>query len=498
MQLTRRLLWAVVVVGALSVVSRGAFAADEPPSAPPAPQPAPAEPPPPPAEPPPAPAEAPAPAPSDIDVRASSEVSAYADTDHVFVVTPTIAGSVSNPTAGWSVDGRYLVDVVSAASVDIVSTASRAMGRGAARGLGGGRVQAGHVRRARERQRLERARLPVVDRRRRGDAGSLRQEHHDRSSATATGTTSAGGRGRRSRSSRARSIATASSSARTFVVNKQTVASLVLDTILESGDPSKPYRYVPLFAPGTAVPRGASPELVDAAPPLRAPARAAPALARSLRRSQRRASRTASSPPRLRLDERLYADSWGLIATTTDARYLVDLGRRVELGPHVRFHAQTAVNFWQRAYILRPGFDYPALRTGDRELGPLLNLTGGGTFRSELGRSEHPESWILGLDAERDEHPVPRRHLHDEPPLRDRRPHPGGGAMTRPFSRSRAPSSVPVACDPVHDERRSTPSAARPPACAPARSTGPASRASSATTARSATRASSPSRAPCT
>ncbi len=27
--------------------------------------------------------------------------------------------------AGWSVDGRYLVDVVSAASVDIVSTASR-------------------------------------------------------------------------------------------------------------------------------------------------------------------------------------------------------------------------------------------------------------------------------------------------------------------------------------------------------------------------------------
>jgi hypothetical protein len=49
----------------------------------------------------------------------------YADTDHVFVETPSISAAVTNPTAGWSVGGQYLVDVVSAASVDIVSTASR-------------------------------------------------------------------------------------------------------------------------------------------------------------------------------------------------------------------------------------------------------------------------------------------------------------------------------------------------------------------------------------
>src|SRR5580692_5900789 len=62
---------------------------------------------------------------SDYVVRASSETAQYADTDHVFVTTPSIAGSVAKPTAGWSVNGSYLVDVVSAASVDIVSTASR-------------------------------------------------------------------------------------------------------------------------------------------------------------------------------------------------------------------------------------------------------------------------------------------------------------------------------------------------------------------------------------
>ncbi len=43
------------------------------------------------------------------------------------MTTPSIAGSVAKPTAGWDVNGSYLVDVVShaARSVDIVSTASR-------------------------------------------------------------------------------------------------------------------------------------------------------------------------------------------------------------------------------------------------------------------------------------------------------------------------------------------------------------------------------------
>ena len=38
----------------------------------------------------------------------------------------------------------------------------------------------------------------------------------------------------------------------TFVLDKATLFSAVTDVILESGDTSKPYRYIPMFAPGTS------------------------------------------------------------------------------------------------------------------------------------------------------------------------------------------------------------------------------------------------------
>jgi hypothetical protein len=73
-------------------------------------------------------------------------------------------------------------------------------------------------------------------------------------------------------------------------------------------------------------------------------------------------------------------------------------GRRFEIGPHLRFYAQTSASFWQRAYTL-VGNDYPALRTGNRELGPLLNFTGGGSARAALGRNKDPRAWVFGIDA---------------------------------------------------------------------------------------------------
>ena len=64
----------------------------------------------------------------------------------------------------------------------------------------------------------------------------------------------------------------------------------------------------------------------------------------------------------------------------------------------MRFYGQTPVDFWQRAYVMGPGFDYPALRTGNRELGPLLNFTGGASLRTGLGASDDPHAWVLGVD----------------------------------------------------------------------------------------------------
>jgi hypothetical protein len=200
----------------------------------------------------------------------------------------------------------------------------------------------------------------------------------------------------------------------TLVLDRRTIGSFVADTIFENGDPSKPYRYVPLFAPGTDVPNGASVSLVNS---LRVAARPLEQLPLSRQRyagSFRLAHRTKTKAT-FRLDERLYTDSWELHATTTDARYLQDLGSRFEVGPHLRFHAQTEVNFWERAYTLGPGFAIPALRTGDRELGPLVGATGGFSVRWKLGPPANRRAWMLGLDVN-----VTETHYLDDIYITDR------------------------------------------------------------------------------
>jgi hypothetical protein len=106
----------------------------------------------------------------------------------------------------------------------------------------------------------------------------------------------------------------------------------------------------------------------------------------------------------LRGSERLYIDSWGQKASSTDVRLYWDMWSaapagtkpaagsggdeagypRLELGPHARFHIQGPVDFWQRTYQAFPsagGFEIPLLRTGDRELGPLFAVTFGSGLR---------------------------------------------------------------------------------------------------------------------
>jgi hypothetical protein len=183
----------------------------------------------------------------------------------------------------------------------------------------------------------------------------------------------------------------------TIILGRATYLAVVGDLIFENGDTSKPYRYVPLFAPGTAVPKGATINYVNAQ---RLSARSLEQLPTDRQRyalSARFGHRLSWAT--LRLDERLYTDAWGLKATTTDARFIVTPAQRLEVGPHLRFHAQSAVDFWQRAYTMQAGLNFPALRTGDRELGPLVNVTGGGTARVLLGRKEDPRGVILGLDV---------------------------------------------------------------------------------------------------
>jgi hypothetical protein len=172
-----------------------------------------------------------------------------------------------------------------------------------------------------------------------------------------------------------------------FVLDASTVVASGVTLQFERGDQSKPYRFIPVFAPEVAaqVPRGAVPGLVHDTRGAAAALEQLPltrdryaVFGRYIRRFE-----TAT----IRADERLYIDSWGLMASTTDARFLMDLSDKIRVGPHVRFHIQESVDFWKRAYSYTTtpaGLSLPQLRTGDRELGGLFGVTVGGTARLQL------------------------------------------------------------------------------------------------------------------
>ena len=334
-------------------------------------------------------------APAAPDVHASSDVTGYADSDHVFVVTPSIGGSVAQPSAGWSVGGRYLVDVVSAASVDIVSTASRRWEEVRHAGSVDAAYKPGAFG-----VLASAAVSSEPDYQSFSGGAAITQDVFDKSVTWLLGLTY--GHDVAGRTGTPFSVFShpldkgGAKAALTLVLGPATILSVGGDVMIESGDSSKVYRYVPMFAPGTSLPRGASIGLVTSTRLSDRPLEQLPSSRDRYALSALLAHRFREAT--LRFDQRVYVDSWGLKATTTDVRYRYDLSRRVEIGPHVRVHAQTSVDFWQRVYVMRPGFDFPALRTGDRELGPLVNLTGGGAIRVGVGGDAHPKSWVLGFD----------------------------------------------------------------------------------------------------
>jgi hypothetical protein len=343
------------------------------------------------------------PALGDLVVRASSETALYADSDDVTVVTPSIAASVSDPLAGWSASASYLVDVVSAASVDVVATATPRWSE-VRQVLGArGRWQPSTVAiEASGSVSSEPDYLSLAG------GGVLEAELYDKNLVVFLGY--AYGHDTIGRTDTPFDVFArilhkhAISAGASVVMSRSTLLTGVADVMLESGDPSKPYRYVPMFEPGVAndVPAGASIERVDALRADQRPLERLPDTRQRYALTGRLAHRFSGST--LRLEERLYGDSWGLLASTSDARWLFDIGRRFVVWPRARVHFQGAADFWERAYELRPDASGrlapPEIRAGDRELGPLATFTGGGGVSCDLGRVPGPRAWVLSLSGD--------------------------------------------------------------------------------------------------
>lgn len=322
------------------------------------------------------------------------EFSAYHDSDHTDVVTPAILMKVESPTGGWGVNASLLVDVVTTASADIIANASPrwtetryvpALGGHKKIGdvdisLGGGAsIEPDYISAG-------------------GSIGAsidLRQKTVTPALAYGFGYDISGRSGTSfavyghpiTRHSIDGSI--------TFVLDKATFFTPSVTAVFESGDSSKPYRYIPMFSEDIAAQihnglAGLTPEAVNEYRLNMRPLEQLPLTRQRYAIAGRIAHRFASST--LRLEERLYVDSWGLKATTTDGRFLLDVTKEIRAWPHLRIHAQDGVDFWQIAYAAKrtpTGLVLPYYRTGDRELGPLFGLTLGAGGRIAFGKDKN-------------------------------------------------------------------------------------------------------------
>jgi hypothetical protein len=341
--------------------------------------------------------------------RAGTEVAGYLDSDHVAVLTPSIHGSIEN-VSGASLNASYLVDIVSAASADIVSTASnrwqevrQAGGVGAQYkphdfGVGvGGSVSS-------EPDYLSYGFFATV-------VKDFDEKNWTLNFGYGYSHDTAGRCGDNGQctpfSVFSRDLQRGSfNGGISWVVDRASLASVTADLIIENGDQSKVYRYIPMFSPTVAgtVPLGASVDWVNANRLPERPLEQLPLERHRFALTGRYAHRFDGST--VRLEERFYDDDWGLIASSSDARWIFDLGKRFALWPHARLHVQNSVSFWERAYISGPGlaggdaWNLPLYRTGDRELGPLWTVEGGGGIKWYLGSDADPRSVQLGFSAD--------------------------------------------------------------------------------------------------
>lgn len=313
----------------------------------------------------------------DLSYKFQTEVTGYKDSDAVNVITPGVRADITGVTTGWGVGASLLVDVVTAASADIVATASPKW------------TDVRYVPEADAHFKIDNVTLSL------GGSGSIESDFWggggsvglsaDLAEKTITPSFSYGFGynlgGRRGTPLSVYSLESTSHSfgaAITFVVNKATIFVPSFNAVLEVGDQEKPYRFLPTFSPGTDIAAGASREEVDKARTGVRLSENTPDFRQRYAAAGLIAHRFGSAT--VRVEERLYLDSWWLMATSTDTTIPIDVGSSFRIWPHLRFHAQNGVSFWERAYAIEQnaqGAVIPKLRAGDRELGPLLAGTAG-------------------------------------------------------------------------------------------------------------------------
>jgi hypothetical protein len=97
---------------------------------------------------------------------------------------------------------------------------------------------------------------------------------------------------------------------------------------------------------------------------------------------------------------RVYRDSWDVHAVSADAEWLTYIGSAVLFGVRGRFHQQTGAIFFRTAGDYRIKGPTGRYWTGDRELAPLENLSGGGKLAWIKRRQQQEHAFIEELEVD--------------------------------------------------------------------------------------------------
>ncbi len=199
-----------------------------------------------------------------LKYHVGGELAGYADTDNVYVLTPSLNLGADQPTGGWKANASYLVDIVTAASVDIVSTASPRWTEVR---------QAGSLSVDYQPQDFGVSLGGSVSRE--PDylswyvGGSFRVEMYDKRFTPLLGYSySQDTAGRKDTPFSVYSLELERNTLQVgaeIVLNPSSRLTLSTEAVLEDGRQEKPYRYLPIFSAETApgVPRGASIDVVN-------------------------------------------------------------------------------------------------------------------------------------------------------------------------------------------------------------------------------------------
>ncbi len=338
--------------------------------------------------------------PTDDETQVTSDVLVYVDTDNVTVVSPQLAVRHALDEDGGEVSARVVLDAITAASVDVVSNATYRFSEQRFE------VNLGVAKAIKEW-------LPGVSYRlshepdyvSHGFSGGVSTDLAGGDSSLAFRYSLALDRiGRTDTPRSAFSESLHSHSAElgfTQVVDPNTVVRAVYTLTYQRGYMEKPYRSVPLFleselqqlqSSGTSLHLDNFDQYRLAAKPAEEVPNTRTRHAAAIRGLRFVEAIDAS----VRLDYRLYGDSWRLFAHTIEAALVKSLSRGWQVSTWLRLHYQGGADFWRREYAVNDVDSLPTLRTTDRSLSPYWQSTVG--IRGEYAWSSWKTYWqVAGM-----------------------------------------------------------------------------------------------------